>query len=162
MKSRKAAPGLAERVNVLDLGHVRSVLAELGESEEEADWFASILGQIKSHKEKQPIDLVVLDSLNGIFALQRDSETRLALFHFITELKALGLTSLLIHEVPASVAAGEGVAGFLADGIISVERQRHNGSVALLLSVTKMRKAGHDHTYFPFLARQGRLEVVLR
>ena len=160
--SRRSAPGLAERVNFLDLGHVRSVLAELGENEEEADWFASILGQIKSHKEKQPIDFVVLDSLNGIFALQRDSETRLALFHFITELKALGLTSLLIHEVPTSVAAGEGVAGFLADGIISVERQRRDESVALLLSVTKMRKTAHDHTYFPFLIRQGRLEVVIR
>lgn len=160
--SRKAAPGLAERLSFLDLGHVRTVLAQLGENEEDADWFASILGQIKTHKAAHPTELVVLDSLNGVFALQRDSDNRLALFHFVTELKALGLTAILIHEVPASVAGGEGVAGYLADGIISVERLRREESVALMLSVTKMRKTAHDHTYFPFLIRQGRLEVVTK
>lgn len=160
--NRRAVAGLAERVSFLDLGHVRTFLAQIGESEEDADWFASILSQTKTHQSKQPIDFVVLDSLNGVFALQQESETRLALFHFVTGLKELGLTTILIHEVPASLSGGEGVAGFLADGILSVERKRVDESVVLQLGITKMRKTAHDHSFFPFLVRHGVLEVVTK
>ena len=159
---RRAVPGLSDRLSFLDLGQVRSVISQLGENEEEADWLASILGQVKLHIASHPTDLLVLDSLNGVFALQRDNEVRLPLFHFVTELKALGLTSILIHEVATNQAGGESAAGFLADGIIRVERKRVDESVALLLSVTKMRKTAHEHGYYPFIIRHGKLEVVAK
>lgn len=161
--SRKASPELAQKVRFLDLGQVRAFLAQSGENEREADWFASILAQIKAAREKSPVDMVVLDSLNGVFALEEDSEPRLALFHFVSELKELGLTIFLIHEVGgSSKAEEEGVAGFLADGIIVLERKRVDENVSLQLAVTKLRKTAHDHSYFPFLVRQGMLEVVTR
>lgn len=160
--SRKATPELPDRLKFLDLGQVRNALAGLGENERDADWFASILQQVKQVHSKQPLDLLVLDSLNGVFALLDEPEPRLPLFHFITEVKELGLTTILIHETSTNMTSGEGVAGFLGDGIISIERKRVNETVVLQLAVTKLRKTAHDHSYFPFLARRGVLEVVAR
>lgn len=160
--SPRATPELVERLKFLDLGQVRATLASLGENEKDADWFASILSQVKAVHAKQPLDLVVLDSLNGVFALLDETEPRLSVFHFITELKSLGLTTLLVHEVSSNMSSGEGVAGFLGDGIISIERKRVEEAVVLQLALTKMRKTAHDHSYFPFLVRKGKLEVVAR
>jgi KaiC/GvpD/RAD55 family RecA-like ATPase len=160
--SPKATPEIAERLKFLDLGQVRNTLASLGESEKDADWFASILAQVKAFHAKQPIDLVVLDSLNGVFALLDETEPRLPLFHFVVGLKELGVTTLLVHEVSEGARSGESVAGFLGDGIINIERKRVEETVVLQLAITKMRKTAHDHSYFPFLARRGKLEVVAR
>lgn len=158
--SRKAAPELADRLKFLDLGQVRTALAGLGENEKDADWFASILQQVKNQNAKQPLDLLVLDSLNGVFALLDEEEPRLPLFHFISELKQTGMTAFLIHETSSDTAPGESIAGFLGDGIIHIERKRVEETVALQLAVAKMRKTLHDHSYFPFIATGGSLEIV--
>lgn len=158
----KTARGVGDKLAIIDLGELRSFLSEAGEDELKADWFKSVLNQIHSYRRNHPLDLVVLDSLNGLFALTQDPNPRLELFHFIKDLKTLPITVFLISEVSANAPISESLAGFLADGIIRLEAKRQDDMVNLQLGVVKMRKAAHDHSFFPFMIRKGGFEVVVR
>ena len=147
---------------VVDLGELRTFLTQAGESELDADWFRSVLNQIASFRKEHPLELFVLDSLNGLFALHAKENPRLELFHFIKELKSYPMTSILISEVLPGHAWAEGTAGFLSDGIIHLEAKRVEDMVNLQLGVVKMRRTTHDHTFFPFIVRKGVFEVVTK
>ena len=153
-------PALSQRLTTIDLGELRAFLSEAQESELDTDWFRSVLNQVQSFQRDHPLDLFVLDSLNGLLALHARENPRLELFHFIKELKGLPITTFLISEVPPGQSWSGGPQGFLADGIIHLEAKRIEDVIRLQLGVVKMRKTAHDKQYFPFMVRKGGFEVV--
>jgi circadian clock protein KaiC len=151
-----------QRLAVIDLGELRTFLSEAKESELDVDWFRSVLNQIQSYRRDHPLDLFVLDSLNGLLALHTKENPRLELFHFIKELKSYPMTSFLISEVSPGEGWSGGPQGFLADGIIHLEAKRTEDIIRLQLGVVKMRKTSHEKQYYPFLVRKGGFEVVTK
>ncbi|MDE1819526.1 MAG: AAA family ATPase [Euryarchaeota archaeon] len=151
---------LDSRLTVIDLGELRAFLSEAQESELDVDWFRSVLNQVNSFRRDHPLDLFVLDSLNGLLALCARENPRLEIFHFIKELKSYPMTSILISEVAPGTAWSGGPQGFLADGIIHLEAKRVEDILRLQLGVVKMRKTAHEKQYFPFLVRKGGFEIV--
>lgn len=151
-----------QRLAIIDLGELRTFLAEAQENEQEVDWFRSVLNQISSYRKDHPLDLFVLDSLNGVLALQTKENPRLELFHFIKELKSYPMTSILISEIAPGTVSSASAQGFLADGIIHLEAKRTDDIIRLQLGVIKMRKTAHDKQYFPFLVKKNGFEVVTK
>lgn len=148
-------PALSDKLTIIDLGELRSFLSEAKENELDVDWFRSVLNQIQSYRRDHPLDLFVLDSLNGLLALTTKENPRLELFHFMKELKSYPMTSFLISEVAPGDTWSGGPQGFLADGIIHLEARRIEDILRLQLGVVKMRKTAHEKQYFPFLVRKG-------
>ncbi len=148
------------RLSVIDLGELRAFLSEAQEDELDTDWFKSVTNQVQSFRRDHPLDIFVLDSLNGLLALHARENPRLELFHFIKELKGFPMTTFLISEVAPGTSWSGGPQGFLADGIIHLEAKRIEDILRLQIGVVKMRKTPHDKQYFPFLVHKGGFEIV--
>jgi len=88
-----------------------------------------------------------LDSLEALYALSEIKAPRREMFHFLSSIKELGLTTFLIAEQPfGSTRLAQWGEDFLADGILNL-RQVEVGEtdVQLRLRCIKMRWMNHDH-----------------
>ncbi|MFQ5909506.1 MAG: RAD55 family ATPase [Thermoplasmata archaeon] len=152
----------ARNMNVVDMGRLRR---ELGKKPE--DWFDTLYSQLKRYKEEFNCDILVLDSLDALFALTALENPRNQLFHFFEDLRELGTTSLLVSEMPRNeiVFGKYGVEEFLSDGIIHLRfREIEIGrmpSVRRYIGIVKMRGTNHDLDYYPLLVEKGRFEIVV-
>jgi circadian clock protein KaiC len=158
--TRSGYPDLEKRLTIMDLGELRSFLAESGESESNTDWLKSILKQIDTYIDVFPLDIFVLDSLNALLSLANKDNYRSELFHFIRELKAHKMTTFLIHEQVEGETWNRTSINFLVDGVFRLEAKRTDEMVNLQLGVVKLRKSSHDRSFLPFIVRKGMLEVV--
>jgi len=89
---------------------------------------------------------MALDSLNAIYALIDTSDLRIRMFHFLKELRNMGITSFLIMEIPefGAVPSYVGSESFLVDGIIRTGECETSTDVLLYLQVKKMRACNHS------------------
>lgn len=153
----------ADDLNVVDMGRLRREMAK-GKPE---DWFDSLYSQIKRYKNEFDCDILVLDSLDALYALTVLENPRNQLFHFFEDLRELGTTNLLVSEMPHSeVVFGKyGVEEFLSDGIVHLRfREIEIGrkpSVRRYIGIVKMRGTNHDLDYYPLLVEKGRFEIVV-
>ena len=88
-----------------------------------------------------------MDSLEALYALSEIKTPRREMFHFLSSIKELGLTTFLIAEQPfGSTRLAQWGEDFLADGILNL-RQVEVGEtdVQLRLRCIKMRWMNHDH-----------------
>ncbi len=86
-------------------------------------------------------DRVVLDSLSSVAVMTRDSLGR-----FITKVKEVGCTALLISELPKDTQwlSRDTISEFLCDGVIVLKSVEAAGEVKNLLKVEKMRSTKID------------------
>ena len=135
---------------VVDLGVLRTGFAK---KEKDQDWVDIVLSLIKSGVQGNGYDMLVIDSLEALYAVAEMRNPRRELFHFFSELKELGLTTLIIAEAPFGddrlTRYGE---DFLADGILYL---RHfpigETEVQLRMRVVKMRMMKHHQGYLALL-----------
>src|SRR2546422_8514494 len=102
-------------VYILDMGQLRRGLHR---SESTKDWFTIILEIVKEAVSSSGYEVLAIDSLEALYALSDLKTHRREMFHFLTSLKELGLTTFLIEETPfGSTRLAHGGGDLLADGI---------------------------------------------
>ncbi|MEW6070690.1 MAG: ATPase domain-containing protein, partial [Candidatus Thermoplasmatota archaeon] len=160
---------VGEKVDVIDFGKLREELKpeEYARVKEEAkkgapiDWLESIHYQVKRYKEAIGFDILVLDSLEALYALTDLEKPRDQIFHFLRAIRNMGVTALLISEMYEDIwrfsKYGE---SYLCDGIIHLTMERRENTVGRFLSVVKMRKTKHSTDYFPLIADEHGFRIV--
>lgn len=131
-------------VYILDMGQLRRGLHR---TEGTKDWFTILLEIIKEAVTSSGYEVLAVDSLEALYALSEIKAPRREMFHFLSSLKELGLTTFLITETPfGSTRLAQWGEDFLADGILNL-RQVEVGEteVQLRLRCVKMRWMNHDH-----------------
>ncbi len=131
-------------VYLLDLGQLRRGMEQ---SESVKDWITILLEIIKEAVNSTHYEVLALDSLEALYALTEMKNPRREMFHFLTALKELDLTTFVITETPfGAQRLAQWGEDFLADGILQL-RQVEVGEtdIQLRLRCVKMRWMNHDH-----------------
>ncbi len=143
---------------VLDMGRLR---LELAEAETDNEWLKIFEGILQEALRATPYSLIVLDSLESLYASSTPESVRQHLFHLFAFFKDAGLTTLLITEVPkgSSRLAPHGV-DFLADGLFLLRHADVDDfDVELRLRCVKMRKVRHHRGDFTLDLQDGRFDA---
>jgi len=153
--------GVSENLIVVDLAKVRKDMG-VEQGDKEIDWLGSLINALKAYKNMFGCELMVLDSLAALYSLTDFKNPRSELFAFFEKIRDLGLTALLISEMPTDkqVFGLYGIEDFLCDGIIHLATEKSGNSVNLFLGVVKMRKTNHERGYFPLIFDNGMFEIV--
>ncbi|HKZ47202.1 MAG TPA: ATPase domain-containing protein [Thermoplasmata archaeon] len=159
MRKMGYAGDLGGSLYVIDLGVLRR---GFNVREKDQDWVEILLALIRQGMRGNGYDMLVIDSLEALYAVAEMKNPRRELFHLFTELKELGLTTLIIAEAPFGDARltryGE---DFLADGIIYLRHQEvEDTQIQLRIRVVKMRMMRHDQGYFALLHDGRRFQVT--
>jgi len=132
------------QVYLLDMGQLRKGLFR---NESKKDWIVILLEIIREAVQASGYETLALDSLEALYAVADLKTPRSEMFHFLSQVKELGLTTFVITETPFGASRltqwGE---DFLVDGILHL-RQVEVGDteVQLRLRTIKMRWMNHDH-----------------
>ena len=147
---------------ILDLSWLRTELLDLSENEDDFNWFESIQEQIASYKKNLEYDILIFDSLEAMFTISNLDNPRNDIFTFFEGLRDLGITSLLLSEMPPDkrIFGTYGIESFLADGIIHLDMERSGMTVGRYIGVVKMREVKHSTEYFPLLVDNGKFRIV--
>lgn len=153
---------VSENLIVVDLAKVRKDIGMQQGEQGKIDWLGSLINALKAYKNMFGCEIMVLDSLAALYSLTDFKNPRSDLFVFFEKIRDLGLTALLISEMPTDkqVFGLYGIEDFLSDGIIHLATEKSGNSVNLFLGVVKMRKTNHDRGYFPLIFDSGAFEIV--
>jgi KaiC/GvpD/RAD55 family RecA-like ATPase len=147
---------------VIDMAYLRERIVSLKPSETEIPWLDSMLSIIRKSKEFGGT-IVVIDSLSALHSFLQLKNVRSELFHFFAKLRNLGMTALLISEMPrdGSKYSTYGIEEFLVDGIFHLDlRQTDATNLNLYLGIIKMRRTKHDRAYYPLVFENGKFELI--
>ncbi len=139
--------GLGETEDfVVDIGRLR---IEHAGAEDVRDWMQVLRDYLSRRREREPLGIVVIDSLNALITLARVADVRGDLFHFFNFLRSLGVTTFLVMEQDPGRPAFDHDVDFLADGVLELRFSgAGEGRVHLLLRCAKMRHTNHARDYF--------------
>lgn len=170
--------GELKNIAIVDVGRMRTEYGDFvsqkiasgakeisaGIFETRMDWFDALLTYITSHKQKHEFELLVIDSLDALYALVPMKNPRAVLFHFFSELKKFGATTFLVSEMSKVEGAYGtfGVEEFLSDGIIHLDLTRDGWNVKRFLNVVKLRGTKHDMDFYPLLVGKEGFEIVAK
>ncbi len=146
-------------VYILDLGQLRRGMER---SETTKDWVTILLEIIKEAVNSSGYQVLALDSLEALYALTEMKNPRREMFHFLTALKELELTTFLITETPfGAQRLAQWGEDFLADGILQLRLvEVGETDIQLRLRCVKMRWMDHDHTALALNHDGGRFFVT--
>lgn len=148
-------------VSIIDLGYLRKML----ESDvDEIDWLNVIETIVKNFVENEKCKIVVVDSIDAIYAMSDIKNPRTFLYFFFQKLRDYGITTFIITEMdPDSNKFGKyGVEDYLADGVIHITLERTGRVVGRYISIVKMRGVKHPTDYFPLVFENGMFRVVTK
>lgn len=155
-----AGPVESGRIELVDLGGLRSGSAPKEEVQMGLASLPTILGFIEEAHEQTRIDRLVLDSLAALRIYYREPEVwRAELFRFIRSLRDLGLTALLLSEPLTAQSETQGVEPFLADSYLLLGYENISGEYRRTITVYKMRYTRHDPYKHPFLMTKNGMVV---
>jgi circadian clock protein KaiC len=146
-------------VTIVDLGYIRQML----ESEtDEVNWKNVFETLIRNFAENEKCKIIVVDSLDAIYAMADLKNPRSFLFYFFQKMRDAGVTSLIITEMdPDSKKFGKyGVEDFLADGVLHISVERVGRAVGRYISIVKMRGVKHPTDYYPLVFENGKFKIV--
>ena len=152
-----------EDLNVVDLGNLRREVGETGGE----NWISTLQELLVKYVEEFDCQLLVLDSLDALYALSTLKVSRNEIFNFFEALRDMKLSSFLISEMPREgTSFGKfGVEEFISDGIIHLRlREIEVGkttSVRRYIGIAKMRGTKHELDYYPLLVDKGCFEVLV-
>ncbi len=147
--------------NVFDWGLVRKMVKESG-TYENVDWIKAIETPVREYAREKKIDILILDSLQALYAIAQMENPRNQLFFLFETMRELGGTVFIISEAGYnSMSFGTyDVEGFLADGIIHLSMERVGRTLGRYISVVKMRGVKHSTDYYPLLVDQRGFRIV--
>lgn len=159
---KKKDKDIDKNLLVVDMGQIRTQ-----DSDENAyvDWFTTISDYLEQCHRDYKLDMCVIDSLPALYATMPNVNLRESLFHFFKKVKSLGITTIMITEVPRTNTldySAINTESFLSDGIIHMDARTSGSSISLYIAVAKMRKTNHDRNYFPFIVTKQGFEIVTK
>ena len=124
LRSGAARMGMGElkesQVYILDLAQLRRGMER---SEASKDWVSILLEIIKEAVNSTGYQILALDSLEALYALTEMKNPRREMYHFLTALKELGLSTFVITETPfGAQRLAQWGEDFLADGILQLRQ----------------------------------------
>lgn len=130
---------------VVDISRLR---LDYAGAEEIRDWVRVLEDYLSRRRERDPLSLVVIDSLDALAALTRVADVRTELFHFFHFLRNLGATSFVLAEQDPARPGVDHDVTFLADGVFELRFSGvGEGKVQLLIRIAKMRHTNHSRDY---------------
>ena len=151
-------------VHILDVGTIQK---EIGRSATKP-WMEFLRRTLRTRKDIDGIDLVVLDSLEALEVLAKFEDRRTELFRFFEWLRDLGPTTFVLAEA-ASEAPFLGLEPpqprrdetFLADGILELKmHQISDVEVQRRIRVSKMRGSHHKTGFSALVFEGGRFQIT--
>jgi len=151
-------------VHILDVGTIQK---EIGRSATKP-WMEFLRRTLRTRKDIDGIDLVVLDSLEALEVLAKFEDRRTELFRFFEWLRDLGPTTFVLAEA-ASEAPFLGLEApqprrdetFLADGILELKmHQISDVEVQRRIRVSKMRGSHHKTGFSALVFEGGRFQIT--
>lgn len=127
------------------------------EADSGRDWFKILEDYIKKRYDEHGLDLLVIDSLNAIFSLERVENPRKQLFHFFGFIRKLGITAFIISELhPGQEEISAYGEDFLADGTFALKfHQVGEADYQLRIRCLKLRHSKVEHGYMALIFRDG-------
>jgi KaiC/GvpD/RAD55 family RecA-like ATPase len=117
-------------------------------AEEIRDWVRVLEDYLNRRREREPVGVVVIDSLDALAALTHIQDARSELFHLFHFLRNLGATSYVIAEQDPARPGVDHDVTFLADGVFELRFSGvGEGKVQLLVRIAKMRHTNHSRDY---------------
>jgi KaiC/GvpD/RAD55 family RecA-like ATPase len=130
----------------------------------ENDWISRIRAYIEEMG-NDTFDLMVLDSLDALYALTDVESPRRELFYFFKVLRETETTSFLISEMTqnSDKFSQHGVEEFLCDGIIHLDFKRTGTILSKLerfIGIVKLRNTNFTTQYFPLHHTEGAFKIL--
>ncbi len=125
-------------------------------------WFER-LQRVMSVIQRYKPDLMVLDSLSGLYAMATSENLRNEIYRFFAALRNIKLTSFLISEMSPdkSIYSEFGIEDFLCDGIIHVKMERVDDvNIQRRIRCVKMRGANHRPHFYSLMFSNGEFQVT--
>jgi KaiC/GvpD/RAD55 family RecA-like ATPase len=150
-------------LNIVDLSALRQEAGDRGEE----NWITTLQEILKKYVEEFNCQILVVDSLDALYALSRIENPRNEIFNFFEILRGMKLSSFLVSEMSrdGSSFGKYGVEEFLSDGIIHLRlREVEVGkttSVRRYIGIAKMRGTKHELDYYPMLVDKSGFEVLV-
>ena len=150
-------------LNIVDLANLRQEAGGKGRE----NWFTSLKDILIRYVEEFDCQILVIDSLDALYALSDLEHPRNEIFNFFEVLRGMNLTTFIVSEMPreGSSFGKYGVEEFLSDGIIHLRlREIEVGkttSVRRYIGVAKMRGTKHDLDYYPLLVDKSGFEILV-
>ena len=128
------------------------------------DWMSVLLTQIQSYKKTMDFELLIIDSLDALYALTTIKDPRTEIFHFFRGLRNLGITTFIITEMPQSRKefGKYEVESFLSDGIIHLSIERLGNTVGRFVNIAKMRETKHATDFFPLVVDENGFAIIAK
>jgi len=131
-------------------------------------WMDLLKKLLETKKRIDGVDLIVLDSLEGLEVLAQFENRRTALFHFFEWLRDLDAISLVLTEAPPEPtllgldqSLPRNDEGYLSDGILHLKMHQVNDvTIQRRLRVVKMRGANHRTGFFALVFEDGEFSVT--
>jgi KaiC/GvpD/RAD55 family RecA-like ATPase len=121
------------------------------------DWRALLMRYVEDLRTTRELDLFALDSLESFKALSEFAFTREDLADLFDWFRSMGLTTLLISELPTDelVDSSQGEL-YLADGALELRmREIDDHRLQRLIRCPKMRGVNVDSRYYSFMFERG-------
>ncbi len=130
----------------------------------EGDWINRVKSYIKE-SQKRKLDLLVIDSLDALYALTTIEHPRREVYHFFKALRETETTSFLISEMTQNTdrLSHYGIEEFLCDGIIHLDFKRTGTILSQLerfIGFVKMRNTNYVTQYFPLQHQDGLFKIL--
>jgi KaiC/GvpD/RAD55 family RecA-like ATPase len=147
-------PYQEEKLVISDIAGLR---LEHAEADKGRDWFRILEDYIKKRYDEHGLDILVIDSLNAIFSLDKIDNPRRQLFHFFGFIRKLGITAFIISELhPGGEEISAYGEDFLADGTFALKfHQMGEADYQLRIRCMKLRHSKVDHGYMALIFRDG-------
>ncbi|HEX9341747.1 MAG TPA: ATPase domain-containing protein [Thermoplasmata archaeon] len=131
---------------IVDISRLR---VEREGAEEIRDWLRVLRDFLVRRNQREPISLVVIDTLDVLASMAHLTDVRNELFHFFHFLRSMSVTTYVVAEVdPVRPGVAHDVI-FLADGVFELRFSgAGEGKVQLLFRCVKMRHTNHSRDYF--------------
>lgn len=128
------------------------------------DWITRIKTYLEGLGSNR-FDLMVLDSLDALYALTTLENPRMELYYFFKTLRETETTSFLISEMTQNTDKFSkfGVEEFLCDGIIHLDFKRTGTILSQLerfIGIVKLRNTNYTTQYFPIQHQEGKFKIL--
>lgn len=139
------------------ISDIATLRLEHEEADSGRDWFKILEEYIKKRVDAAGVDIVVLDSINAVFSLNRVENPRQELFHFFGFLRKMNITSFIISELkPGSEEISAYGEDFLADGTFALRfHQVGEADYQLRIRCLKLRHSRVEHGYLTLIFKDG-------
>ena len=144
-----------ENLLVVDMVDLRKAMAG-----EEGDWREILTRYVQNVKTEKEFDLFVLDSLQSFKAMSEYSFSREDLAELFDWFREMGLTTLLISELPPVelLESGQGEL-YLADGAIQLTMKEVGDRMQRRMKIPKMRGVDVDQRTYAFSYEGGSFQL---